>query len=75
MILGMTTNERINAGRYKHFNKGNPFHRGAFQNAADFCDFNLCGLKAKPSSEWLQADNAKDGVEKMPLLDDNYQYV
>ncbi|XP_058804444.1 palmitoyltransferase Hip14-like [Phymastichus coffea] len=75
MILGMTTNERINAGRYKHFSKGNPFHRGALQNAADFCDCSFCGLKAKPSSDWLQTCNKKDGVEKMPLLDDNYQYV
>lgn len=77
MVLGMTTNERINAGRYKHFSKGNPFHRGALQNAADFCDVNVCGLKAKPSTDWLHSYDLKHSVEKLPLLaqKDSYQYV
>ncbi|XP_011501459.1 PREDICTED: palmitoyltransferase ZDHHC17 isoform X2 [Ceratosolen solmsi marchali] len=76
IILGMTTNERINAGRYKHFSKGNPFHRGALQNAADFCDCSLCGLKAKPSTDWLHSYDLKQSVEKLPLLSQKeYQYV
>lgn len=77
MILGMTTNERMNIGRYKHFKNGNPFHRGALQNFADFCNFNFCGIKAKPSSDWLHSFDVKDGIEKLPLLtnNDNFQYV
>ncbi|XP_011694791.1 PREDICTED: palmitoyltransferase ZDHHC17 isoform X1 [Wasmannia auropunctata] len=77
MVLGMTTNERMNAGRYKHFKQGNPFHRGALQNAADFCNFSFCGLKAKPSSDWLHSFDLKQSIEKLPLLaqKDNFQYV
>lgn len=76
MVLGMTTNERMNAGRYKHFEHGNPFHRGALQNIADFCNVSFCGIKAKPSSDWLHSFDIKS-VEKLPLLTakDNYQYV
>lgn len=77
LILGMTTNERINAGRYRHFDGGNPFHRGALQNAADFCDCSFCGLKAKPSTDWLHSYDIKQSIEKLPLLNtkDNFQYV
>lgn len=77
MVLGMTTNERMNAGRYKHFKQGNPFHRGALQNFADFCNFSFCGLKAKPSSDWLHSFDLKQSIEKLPLLaqKDNFQYV
>ncbi|XP_063980286.1 palmitoyltransferase Hip14 isoform X1 [Diachasmimorpha longicaudata] len=77
MVLGMTTNERMNAGRYEHFKQGNPFHRGALQNIADFCNFSFCGIKAKPSSDWLHSFDTKHCVEKLPLLTgkDNYQYV
>lgn len=49
VILGMTTNERLNASRYKHFHRASktsswfkqskyssPFDRGICQNVADF---------------------------------------
>ncbi|XP_043267611.1 palmitoyltransferase Hip14 isoform X2 [Venturia canescens] len=77
MVLGMTTNERLNAGRYEHFKQGNPFHRGALQNLADFCNLSFCGVKAKPSSDWLHSFDLKESVEKLPLLTakDNFQYV
>lgn len=77
MVLGMTTNERMNSGRYSHFKKGNPFHRGALQNAADFCDCNFCGLKAKPSTDWFHSFDVNQSVEKLPLLaqKDKFQYV
>ncbi|KAL7294773.1 hypothetical protein TKK_0011708 [Trichogramma kaykai] len=77
MILGMTTNERINSGRYKHFANGNPFHRGALQNAADFCECGLCGFQPKPSEDWLHSYDLKHSIEKLPLLlqKDSYQYV
>ena len=40
MYLAMTTNERMNAGRYKHFHgkRGeirSPFHKGVLQNLVD----------------------------------------
>ena len=42
MCLAMTTNERMNAGRYKHFHVGgrrgeirSPFNRGVIQNLVD----------------------------------------
>lgn len=60
----MTTNERINAGRYKHFKQGNPFHRGPAQNIADFCDCSICGLRAQPTSDWLITYDLKQHVEK-----------
>ncbi|XP_008547862.1 palmitoyltransferase Hip14 isoform X1 [Microplitis demolitor] len=77
IVLGMTTNERMNAGRYEHFKNGNPFHRGAIQNLADFCNLNLCGVKGKPSADWLNSFEIKRSVEKLPLLNtkDNFQYV
>lgn len=77
MVLGMTTNERMNAGRYAHFKQGNPFHRGALQNAADFCNLSFCGVKAKPSSDWLHSFDHKQSIEKLPLLStkDNFQYI
>ncbi|XP_058804479.1 palmitoyltransferase Hip14-like isoform X2 [Phymastichus coffea] len=57
--LGMTTNERINANRYRHFRKGNPFHRGAIQNIADFCECDFCGVSVKPRIDWLHAYELK----------------
>ncbi|KAK0162418.1 hypothetical protein PV327_006195 [Microctonus hyperodae] len=77
MILGMTTNERMNAGRYEHFKHGNPFHRGALQNIADFCNISFCSLKSKPSSDWLKSFDIQESVEGLPLLNtkDNFQYV
>ncbi|XP_044582303.1 palmitoyltransferase Hip14 isoform X1 [Cotesia glomerata] len=77
MVLGMTTNERMNAGRYEHFKHGNPFHRGALQNLADFCNISLCGIQGKPSSDWLNSFDVKKSVEKVPLLNtkDTFQYV
>ena len=40
MYLAMTTNERMNAGRYKHFHRKHgeiksPFHKGVLQNLID----------------------------------------
>ncbi|XP_043259622.1 palmitoyltransferase Hip14 isoform X2 [Colletes gigas] len=77
MVLGMTTNERMNVRRYTHFKQGNPFHRGALQNAADFCNLSFCGVKAKPSSDWLHSFDHKQSIEKLPLLTtkDNFQYI
>lgn len=53
VFIGMTTNERINRGRYKHFvelDGKSPFHLGPWHNIADFlrCScFGLCKVKRK----------------------------
>ena len=60
VALGMTTNERLNASRYKHFHRepkqstwsfhqpkySSPFDRGLCNNMADFFHVQLCGVKA-----------------------------
>lgn len=58
VYLGMTTNERLNAGRYKHFHRtpkqpswlrhskfNSPFDRGICQNTADLFELRVsfCG--------------------------------
>jgi len=66
----MTTNERINAGRYKHFSapgdpdapRLSPFDRGVRQNCTDFFQ---CRCLGKPSSpDWRRVyrlDEATQG--------------
>ncbi|XP_049956340.1 palmitoyltransferase Hip14 [Schistocerca serialis cubense] len=85
MCLGMTTNERMNSGRYKHFHTTgrlgqetrSPFHRGLCQNLIDFAEFRCFGLFKPDSTDWLTRYDIKDSVEQMPLLSakENYQYV
>lgn len=57
--LGMTTNERMNASRYKHFNDTatgrikSPFTRGVLQNMADFFEFSFFGLVKPNKVDWM----------------------
>lgn len=47
VCLGMTTNEQLNRGRYRHFQaRGgrSPFTRGPLLNCAHFFRCRLCGL-------------------------------
>ncbi|RDD38970.1 Palmitoyltransferase ZDHHC17 [Trichoplax sp. H2] len=48
IILGMTTNERMNSYRYKHFYKNgkiaSPFSRGIIGNFIQFFECSCCGL-------------------------------
>lgn len=57
IFLGMTTNERLNASRYKHFHRTprnpswlkkskytSPFDRGIFLNAVDFFHIRIGGI-------------------------------
>ncbi|XP_070508799.1 palmitoyltransferase Hip14 [Chironomus tepperi] len=86
VCLGMTTNERMNRDRYRHFiAKGgkSPFDRGPWKNLVDFFECKLFGLVKPQHKNWLtffwsdfDNDN-KDSVEVEPLLraTDNYQYV
>ncbi|XP_043191814.1 palmitoyltransferase ZDHHC17-like [Amphibalanus amphitrite] len=56
--LAMTTNERINAGRYKHFSdpdsceRRSPFDRGPIQNAVDFFGFRCLGACKPSCTDW-----------------------
>lgn len=85
MCLGMTTNERMNSGRYKHFHKSgrlngaphSPFHRGLCQNLIDFAQVRCFGLLKPDTTDWLTRYDIKQSVEQVPLLSakENYQYV
>lgn len=58
VCLGMTTNEQLNRGRYRHFQaRGgrSPFSRGPLNNLADFLGCRLCGLLAPRARDWAAA--------------------
>uniref|UniRef100_A0A8C4E0V9 Palmitoyltransferase n=1 Tax=Dicentrarchus labrax TaxID=13489 RepID=A0A8C4E0V9_DICLA len=55
--LGITTNERMNARRYKHFKVTatsieSPFNHGCFRNLIDFFEIRCCGLIRPVSVDW-----------------------
>ncbi|XP_039278955.1 palmitoyltransferase ZDHHC17-like [Nilaparvata lugens] len=81
----MTTNERMNASRYRHFSlpslggasRSSPFHRGVCLNLVDFFQLRCFGLFRPDPTDWLTRYHVKTPVEQEPLLTDkeNYQYV
>ncbi|XP_065350029.1 palmitoyltransferase Hip14 [Cloeon dipterum] len=79
VVLAMTTNERINCGRYKHFKskRRSPWHRGFFQNAVDFTGVRLCGLLRPDRTDWLEQFEFEGQADQVPLLEakDNFQYI
>lgn len=79
VVLGMTTNERMNRGRYRHFQaKGgkSPFTRGPFNNLVDFLECNCFGMLKPLKTDWMTYFEFETNVEREPLLArDNYQYV
>uniref|UniRef100_A0A182U4E9 Secreted protein n=1 Tax=Anopheles melas TaxID=34690 RepID=A0A182U4E9_9DIPT len=57
VCLGMTTNERLNRGRYRHFQaKGgkSPFNRGPVKNLFDFLECSCFGLVQPQRTDWMQ---------------------
>ncbi|XP_046452216.1 palmitoyltransferase ZDHHC17-like [Daphnia pulex] len=67
VILGMTTNERLNASRYKHFHRtpkksswlkktkyASPFDRGILHNAAEFFHIRIGGGSSSSGSPYLR---------------------
>lgn len=81
VFLAMTTNERMNAARYRHFQSGgrgiyhSPFDRGWRQNIVDFFGWRLGGILKPCQVEWTKqyaVPGSKD--DSQPLID-NYQYV
>ncbi|XP_065079483.1 palmitoyltransferase Hip14 isoform X2 [Ochlerotatus camptorhynchus] len=79
VCLGMTTNERMNRGRYKHFQaKGgkSPFTRGPIKNLFDFMECGCFGIVQPLKTDWMQYFDFDKHVEHEPLLrPDNFQYV
>ncbi|XP_055629009.1 palmitoyltransferase Hip14 isoform X2 [Toxorhynchites rutilus septentrionalis] len=79
VCLGMTTNERMNRGRYRHFQaKGgkSPFTRGPIKNMVDFLECSCFGLVQPLRTDWMQYFDFDKHVEHEPLLrPDNFQYV
>uniref|UniRef100_A0A7N8WT53 Palmitoyltransferase n=1 Tax=Mastacembelus armatus TaxID=205130 RepID=A0A7N8WT53_9TELE len=55
--LGITTNERMNARRYKHFKVTatsieSPFNHGCIRNLIDFFEIRCCGLIRPVTMDW-----------------------
>ena len=80
IFTGMTTNERMNRGRYRHFQNNNgksPFTRGPLRNAIDFFECNCFGLVKPLNTDWMTYYDFDKNIEHEPLLrpTDNYQYV
>lgn len=80
VLLGMTTNERLNHWRYQHFHQGgvsrSPFHRGYFQNLVDFLGWRCFGLLNPDSTDWSKTFHAGPEAER-PLLNtkETYDFV
>uniref|UniRef100_A0A673L3D3 Palmitoyltransferase n=2 Tax=Cyprinidae TaxID=7953 RepID=A0A673L3D3_9TELE len=56
-VLGITTNERMNARRYKHFKVTatsieSPFNHGCIRNLIDFFELRCCGLLRPVVVDW-----------------------
>ena len=81
VCLGMTTNERMNRGRYRHFmvlNGKSPFSRGPIKNIIEFIECNWCGPQKRDWLTYFDVEIEKDCIEQEPLLrlqQDNFQYV
>lgn len=81
----MTTNERMNVGRYKHFHAVNdvkstksPFDHGPCQNIIDLLGIRCFGLFNPDYTDWMTQYQLIEKIEIAPLLpekDNNYQYV
>lgn len=80
VILGMTTNERMNKDRYRHFQKTNgksPFTQGWIKNCVDFFECSCCGVFKPNTIDWMNTYDFDKPIEREPLLraDDQYQFV
>ena len=79
VFLAMTTNERMNCGRYKHFQRGDqpgevrsPFDRGIWRNARDFLGWRCGGLCRPAKEDWLKrfSSSGDDEAECCLLADE-----
>lgn len=76
----MTTNERMNKGRYSHFiaNHGkSPFSKGPLRNILEFFECTCFGCTKTEHQDWLNSFDFDKNIEREPLLCDkeNFQYV
>ncbi|KAJ8986067.1 hypothetical protein NQ317_003361 [Molorchus minor] len=80
VCLGMTTNERMNRGRYTHFivNSGkSPFSKGSIHNLIEFFECSCFGVFKPENKDWLTSFDLDKNAEQQPLMrhKDNFQYV
>ncbi|XP_037025556.1 palmitoyltransferase Hip14 isoform X2 [Bradysia coprophila] len=72
VCLGMTTNERMNRGRYRHFQAHggkSPFSRGPIKNIADFLECGCFGMVKPMNIDWMNYyDMDAKNIEHEPLL-------
>lgn len=76
VFIGMTTNERINRGRYKHFidlDGKSPFNFGPWGNIADFFHCTCFGLLKTKKRNWMVFSD-KEAASLITSHDD-LQYV
>lgn len=76
----MTTNERMNRGRYSHFiaNGGkSPFGKSPIKNLIEFFECTCFGLVKFDGKDWLTSFDLDKNIEHQPLLrhTENFQYV
>jgi len=84
IFLAMTTNERMNASRYRHFQRvgrgvhKSPFDMGVLQNTLDFFGIKLGGLRAS-KVDWTKQFSVPGagghGDQEAESLIKDYQYV
>lgn len=76
VFMGMTTNERINRGRYKHFTElggKSPFDQGPLRNIAEFFGFSCFGLLKVKKNNWMVFTDRESAILISPSED--LQYV
>ncbi|XP_060530726.1 palmitoyltransferase Hip14 [Cylas formicarius] len=79
-FLGMTTNERMNKGRYSHFvaNGGkSPFTKGPIRNLMEFFECTCFGVFKSESQDWMSNYDIDKNIEREPLIctKETFQYV
>ena len=76
VFIGMTTNERINRGRYKHFMElggKSPFNLGPVRNIADFFQCSCFGLLKVKKNNWMVFTDKE--IDSLLSSHDELQYV
>ncbi|XP_072047738.1 palmitoyltransferase ZDHHC17-like [Amphiura filiformis] len=84
LYLGVTTNERMNIGRYAHLHakkgQNHPFDRGVIRNTIDFCGCGCFGLCRPTILDWTKQYSMDfNQPESTNFVDsktrENFQYV
>lgn len=82
VFIGMTTNERINRGRYKHFvelDGKSPFHMGAWNNILEFLHCSCFGIFNVKRTNWMVFYNNSESLviksRSLLRLNESLEYV